>query len=840
MRYSDKYPLSQAGQPLSQQECTDARYNAALGSGEWAPFNSRMDWEIARWAKLRGPGSTAFSDLLSIEGVQEALDLSYKNSGELNHIIDERLPSRPKFHRREVVVQGEAMEFYCRDIIECLRALWGDPDFAEDLIFEPERHYSDDDEVTRLFHGMETGKWWWRVQKEVETETGQKKCTIIPIIISSDKTQLTQFRNKSAYPVYMTIGNLPKHIRRKPSRQGQVLIAYLPTSRLEHVTNQASRRRCVANLFHHCMKHVLNPLGKAGRHGVVLTDGNGAARRCYPILSIFVGDYPEQVLVTLVKTGKCPVCPAERDGIGDLDSILPPRDIGPIRRALRKVKDGPLAFTKACSSVGIKPIQDPFWLNLPYVNIYEAITPDILHQVYQGVFKHVLKWIYAACGEAEIDARCRRLPPNHNIRLFLKGITHLSRVTGTEHDQISRFILGLLVDIRLPDGLSNTRLVRVVRSLLDFIYLAKYPIHSSETLDAMEEALFTFHENLDVFVLLGIREHFDIPKFHFIGHYRTFLELYGTTDNFNTEYTERMHIEMAKEAYAATNRKDEYSQMTLWLERREKIIQHEKYTRRCRSVRPGIIKPLPCLIPLRHQLMAKNPTRRAVGFDELRDKYGATDFEYVLARFVIQCQNPTFTRAQIEASASSLHLPFYGVAVFHRLKFWSNDAYAYDPLARQVVDSIHVEPTRLDKYNNPIPGRFDVALINHKDGGPAGVIGYCAARVRCLFSLPPAALARWFPQGFPHAHLAYVEWFTPFSVARFDPNSKLYRISPLMSQNVRQASIIPITLIRQSLHLFPKFGAVAPSLWKSSNVLDMSSIFYANPFSDRFPYSTVY
>ena len=32
---------------------------------------------------------------------------------------------------------------------------------------------------------------------------------IVPVIISSGKTQLTTFRNKSAYPVYITIGNLP-------------------------------------------------------------------------------------------------------------------------------------------------------------------------------------------------------------------------------------------------------------------------------------------------------------------------------------------------------------------------------------------------------------------------------------------------------------------------------------------------------------------------------------------------------------------------------------------------------------------------------------------------------
>lgn len=35
----------------------------------YAPFASRMDWEIARWAKLRGSGSTAFTDLLAIPEV---------------------------------------------------------------------------------------------------------------------------------------------------------------------------------------------------------------------------------------------------------------------------------------------------------------------------------------------------------------------------------------------------------------------------------------------------------------------------------------------------------------------------------------------------------------------------------------------------------------------------------------------------------------------------------------------------------------------------------------------------------------------------------------------------
>jgi hypothetical protein len=42
----------------------------------WAPFTSKIDWEVARWAKLRGPGSTAVSELLNIEGVRVCISPS--------------------------------------------------------------------------------------------------------------------------------------------------------------------------------------------------------------------------------------------------------------------------------------------------------------------------------------------------------------------------------------------------------------------------------------------------------------------------------------------------------------------------------------------------------------------------------------------------------------------------------------------------------------------------------------------------------------------------------------------------------------------------------------------
>jgi hypothetical protein len=114
--------------------------------------------------------------------------------------------------------------------------------------------------------------------------------------------------------------------------------------------------------------------------------------------------------------------------------------------------------------------------------------------------------------------------------------------------------------------------------MLDTLHFAQYPLHSKETLSLFEDSLQRFDENKQIFVDLGIRNNFNINKLHFLRrHYIPAIKLYGTTDNYNTEYTERLHIDLVKDAYRATNRKTKYPQMTVWLERREKIFRHDTF-----------------------------------------------------------------------------------------------------------------------------------------------------------------------------------------------------------------------------------------------------------------------
>lgn len=273
-----------------------------------------------------------------------------------------------------------------------------------------------------------------------------------------------------------------------------------------------------------------------------------------------------------------------------------------------------------------------------------------------------------------------------------------------------RILLGLVVDLPLPHGFSPIRLLRSVRSLLDFLYISQFPSQTTETLDYLRDALNTFHDNKSIFVDLGVRTNFNLPKLHSLQHYFASIEMFGTTDNYNTEYTERLHIDLAKEAYRATNHKDEYSQMTIWLERREKVFRHQLFI----DWRIAGQQPAP-VIPAEpehhtHIKMTRFPSVSGVPFDKLVSDYGAIDFRQALTVFIAGHNNPDLTRRHLQHAAYRVFLPFQRVPVFHKIKFWNFDAQGRSE-ALDTLDVAHVRPRRKGK-KGWIPARMDTVLVD--------------------------------------------------------------------------------------------------------------------------------
>ena len=111
--------------------------------------------------------------------------------------------------------------------------------------------------------------------------------------------------------------------------------------------------------------------------------------------------------------------------------------------------------------------------------------------------------------------------------------------------------------------------------------------------------------------------------------------------------------------------------------------------------------------------------------------------------------------------------------------------------------------------------------------------GYHIGQVHVIFSLPEQSHCTLFPIGKEvPKHLVYIEWYTAFTE---DPNlhTLLFKVSPLKERDGRRiCSIIPLANIWWSVHLIPKFGAVAPQEWTSSMVLNLANTFYVNSFTD--------
>ena len=332
---------------------------------------------------------------------------------------------------------------------------------------------------------MWTSRWWSYIQVRpgllgsvfclmiIQSKLPKKSSTVTPVILSTDKTQLTQFSgSKQAYPVYLTLGNIPNHLRRKPSQQACILVAYLPVEK--YSKGQFSKQEHSARyqrLFHRAMRIIVEPLITAGKDGVEMASGNGEVRLVHPILASYVANFPEQCLVTCSKYGTCPKCRVASDSLQDA-SASPLQTqawtLG-VMHAARESTDSESKYFKHCMREEVSGyVHQPFWADLPYTDIHFCITPDVLHQLYQGVLKHLISWCQILLTKEELDRRIRCLPYAVGLRHFKNGISALSQISGTERKNMGKILLGCLVGTRI-----SGKGIAACRAILDFIYLAQ-------------------------------------------------------------------------------------------------------------------------------------------------------------------------------------------------------------------------------------------------------------------------------------------------------------------------------------------------------------------------------
>ena len=245
-------------------------------------------------------------------------------------------------------------------------------------------------------------------------------------------------------------------------------------------------------LFHESMCLILQPLAKAGEEGVEMTSSDGSVRLVFPFLSCYVADYPEQCLVTCTKSGTCAKCKARSSELEDEEESEERTQewTESIIEEAKQNSEGRFSkFRTHCMSSDVAgSVFTPFWKGFPLCDIHEAITPDVLHQLYQGVLKHLIDWCQRMLSPAELDRRIRTLPIFFGLRHFKNGFSALSQISGPERKNMAKILLGCLVGSLPSQG------IKAITALLDFIYIAQYSTHDDVTLGYLEDALARYYQ----------------------------------------------------------------------------------------------------------------------------------------------------------------------------------------------------------------------------------------------------------------------------------------------------------------------------------------------------------
>ncbi|KAG6906094.1 hypothetical protein DXG01_015963 [Tephrocybe rancida] len=366
-------------------------------------------------------------------------------------------------------------------------------------------------------------------------------------------------------------------------------------------------------------------------------------------------------------------------------------------------------------------IYQPFWHNLPHCNIFTCFTPDLLHQIHKGIFKdHFVKWCTMIMGTDEIDTRFKAMAAHPGLHHFKKGISFVSQWTGTEHKEMEKVIMGVLL------GAVNLRVLTV----------AHHQLHTSKTLASLQASLDTFHAHKDIFIELECHDDFNFPKLHSMMHYVEAIKALGSADGYNSEAPEQLHIDFTKDMYWASNKHNYTEQMAMWLQHREAMWMCEGFCNwvvnscadafptgidgdngddsgddgsnneldkdvfTCVDDPPPSHSPSPEILSQTSYAIAKRAPFKNITIDRLASEFGTVDFRLALTTFI----KANIPQANILPNQFDCFNLYKQLVITHPLNPYLG--------SQEATSRIRTTPRLEAKHRKPeSPAHFDTAFV---------------------------------------------------------------------------------------------------------------------------------
>ncbi len=164
------------------------------------------------------------------------------------------------------------------------------------------------------------------------------------------------------------------------------------------------------------------------------------------------------------------------------------------------------------------------------------------------------------------------------LKLF-KSFSKVKQWSGNEQKAIVRQLMTVITPLLID---TVPAALHCARAIFDFVTLAQYTSHTGHTLRYMAHALWRIDRLKRVFRKYrpngtsdpdGEEDNddcFNIPKLHAMGHFKEYIEKYGSAQNFDTCYAEAAHKFLLKDPFTRTNKNEGFETQLL----RNNVLHH--------------------------------------------------------------------------------------------------------------------------------------------------------------------------------------------------------------------------------------------------------------------------
>jgi hypothetical protein len=152
-------------------------------------------------------------------------------------------------------------------------------------------------------------------------------------------------------------------------------------------------------------------------------------------------------------------------------------------------------YIPAMKAIWLNSVHLPFWrdwfLQSPsgdpprmlIADPSQFLTPEPLHHWHKQFWDHDMKWSIGAIGADELDFRFSTLQPIIGFKHSKDGVSKLKQVTGCTHQDLERYIIGIIT------GKAPPLFMIAIHAMMDFRYLAQSQLLDDNSLSQISAHL---------------------------------------------------------------------------------------------------------------------------------------------------------------------------------------------------------------------------------------------------------------------------------------------------------------------------------------------------------------